>query len=373
MTAGGAEVSGYRPSSTGSRWGEGTELIVEIAQRAAQQAGVFLTARDVERLLAALQVTTNIWELAQRSTVPLLGICSVLRELIDRNYVEVQGERLRLTEMGEQLCRRAGIVPVRSVRCPSCHGRGVDIGVLGEVRDEFLKISADRPSAIRDYDQAYLVEEASLARVAFLLGKGDLEERDVLIIGDDDLISLAAGLTRAPRRILVLEVDERIVGFIRRVADRYGLPVEARVYNVCDPLPEELCHEFDTFVCDPSESFGGLTAFLTRCLLGLRGAGAAGVFGLSRHEASLRKWRDVQRWLLEREAVVTDIVAEFGQYHNWPYYREMRAWPLLPVHPVPERPWYQSCLYRVELLDRPHLENVPFSAEIFMDEEAATF
>lgn len=374
MAKGGSDVSAYGPSPDASPKGEGIVVLQNLAADVRRDKGLFCRARDVARVLAALQVTGNVWEIAQRSMTPLLVVCDVLRRLVEQGYVEIEdNQRLVLTKKGERLCQDAGVPPLRPVRCRQCQGRGIDLKVLEDVREEFLRIVAERPAAIRDFDQAYMVEDASVARVVFLLGRGDLEDRELLIIGDDDLISLAAGLTRLPKRITVLEVDTRLVEFIERVSRQHDLPVEARVYNVCDPLPDDLMGRFDTFVCDPSESMGGLTAFLTRCFLGLKGEGSAGVFGLSFHEASLAKWARIQRWILDRNAVITDIIADFSQYHNWPYYKEMRAWSLLPVQTPPERPWYQSSLYRVELLDRVELVNEPFSPEIFLDEEAATF
>ncbi len=373
MTTGGADVSGRYPSwPTHGREGANT-VLQELADAVRTAQSLFCTARDVERLLAALQVTGNVWELAQRSAVPLLVLYQLLELLRSRRYVRYDGERIELTEHGQRLCQDAHIAPQRVIRCPRCSGRGVDLSVLADVRERFARIAANRPTAVRRYDQAYMVEDATLARVAFLWGQGDLTGKELLIIGDDDLVSVAAALTREPARVVVLEVDQRLIDFINDVARAQDLAIEAVAYDVCQPLPEPYRHRFDTFVCDPSESFGGLTAFLARCLLGLRGQGAAGVFGLSRHEASLQKWHRLQRWLNERSAVITEIRSDFSQYQNWPYVEEMKAWAFLPIRVHPEKPWYQSSLIRVELLDRPQIANEPLSPEIFMDEEAATF
>ncbi len=373
MTTGGPDVSGRRPSSPADGREGARAILAELVQAVRDSQPLFCTPRDVERLLAVLQVTGNIWEVAQRSAVPLLVLYQLLDALHRRGFVRYEDDRVTLTEDGERLAQAAGVAPQRVVRCPRCLGRGVDLSVLAAVREQFSTIAADRPVAVRRYDQAYMVEDATLARVAYLWGQGDLSGKDVLVIGDDDLVSIAAALTREPARIVVLEVDQRLIDFINQVAQSHDLAIEAVTYDVCQPLPERFHARFDTFVCDPSESFGGLTAFLTRCLLGLRGQGAAGVFGLSRHEASLSKWLRLQRWLNERSAVITEIRSDFSQYQNWPYVEEMKAWSFLPVRVHPDKPWYQSSLIRVELLDRPELRNESFTNEIFLDEEAATF
>ncbi|HDN19583.1 MAG TPA: putative methyltransferase, partial [Candidatus Acetothermia bacterium] len=131
---------------------------------------------------------------------------------------------------------------------------------------------------------------------------------------------------------------------------------------------------FDTFFCDPTESLRGFLAFAGRGISALRGPGSAGYMGLTRREASLSKWRAIQKELISSGAAITDIRDDFHDYVNWPYIETMRAWGHLPVKRVPGRdePWYRSALIRIELVEPPRVENVRLEGDIFTDPEAAT-
>jgi predicted methyltransferase len=169
-----------------------------------------------------------------------------------------------------------------------------------------------RPKATPDFDQGYVTPETTVLRLALMAQQGDLVGRDLLLLGDDDLTGIAAALSGLPRRICILDVDERIVSFIRDVArDRGWDHVHAEVYDVRDGLPSHLRGQFDVFFTDPVETVNGLLLFLSRCTEGLRGPGAAGYFGLSYLEASWRKWREIQRGILDMCFAITDMLGAF--------------------------------------------------------------
>ncbi|WJQ05376.1 bis-aminopropyl spermidine synthase family protein [Geobacillus sp. CAMR5420] len=126
-----------------------------------------------------------------------------------------------------------------------------------------------RPKATPDFDQGYVTPETTVRRLALMAQQGDLMGRDILLLGDDDLTSIAAALSGLPRRICVLDVDERIVRFVRDVAQDQGWDhVHAEVYDVRDELPSHLRGQFDVFFTDPVDTVKGLLLFLSRCTEG---------------------------------------------------------------------------------------------------------
>ena len=329
--------------------------------------------RDVERALAALAATEDLWEAARRSRAPLRVVAAVWAELAEAGLLAASDGSLRLTEHGRRWLRELGIAPGVEHTCPTCEGRSVvDFALAEEARERFRALAEDRPAALQQFDQGFVSVETTLARVSSAQQWGDIDGRDVFVLGDDDLVSLAVALAGRPRRVLAVDIDERLVEFIAEAAAREKLPVEAAVYDLREPLPEAWTRAFDTFFCDPTESLRGLTATLGRGLLALRGPGAAGYFGQTHVESSLEKWARVQRFLLDHAAVVTSLVDEFNQYENWEYVREMRAWAWLPDPQPPAHRWYRSAWYRFELLEIPDVPNESLTGNIFDDEEAAT-
>lgn len=348
--------------------------LAHLHRKLVERSQVYVGPRDVERTLMALRTTDDIWEIVERSQVTMRVLCTLLELLTEDGFVEVVNGSIKLTEFGERLCEDNGIASFTSALCKCCHGRTVDISVLGEeVINEFKRISLERPEAIQEFDQGFVTDETTLARVAFMLHRGDLDGKEVAVIGDDDLVSIACALTGKPKRVVALDIDERLIAFIESVKERYSLPNLSTVqHDLREPLPEWMMRAFDVFFTDPTESFVGFKVFIERGLACLKGAGCSGYFGLTHVESSLNKWRSIQSFLLECGAVITDIIDMFNHYVNWGYIESMRSWDWLPVKVRPKGTWYKSALYRIEWLEPVELPMRRYDGNIFEDEEAAT-
>ncbi len=348
--------------------------LAQILEQAGKAAQIPFSPRDGERAWAALLATEDLWEAVRLSHVPMRFLCAYWSQLIAEGLLTASDGKLHLTERGRQLAATVGFAPAREASCAACEGRGVDFRPLfREAAERFLAICQNRPEAIQDYDQGYVTETTTLARIAFAWQRGDLEGKEIIVLGDDDLMSVAAALTGAPKRILALDIDDRLVSFINEVAEQEGLTnLQAVRHDLREPLPDEWLGAFDTFLCDPTESFVGFKAFVERGLLCLKGVGSAGYFGLTHVESSLDKWARIQKFLLDCGAVITDLRDDFNGYINWGYIETMRSWAWLPTKVVPQKVWYCSALYRIELISKPSLENRRLEGNIFEDEEAAT-
>ncbi len=345
-----------------------------IYDQTRQAASVPFTLRDAERALAALLTTDNLWEAIRLSHVPLRALSTFWHQLIKAGLLKAHDGALRLTENGQALAQALGIAPLREATCTHCEGRGVDYRTLPKgVAERFAEIARHRPEAIQAYDQGFVTDATTLSRIAFAWHRGDLEGKSIIVLGDDDLMSIAAALTGAPAHILAIDIDERLIQFINEVARQEGLDrLEAVRYDLREPLPPAWLRRFDTFLTDPTESFLGFKTTIERGLLALRGPGSAGYFGLTHVESSYEKWAQIQRFLLDHGAVLTDLIDDFSAYVNWGYIESMRSWEWLPTHSLPERAWYYSALHRIELLRTPALDNTAVEGDIFSDAEAAT-
>ncbi|MCS7083158.1 MAG: bis-aminopropyl spermidine synthase family protein [Bacteroidetes bacterium] len=350
------------------------KTLEELLALTHRRAPVPFTHRDAERALAALLSTEDLWEAIRWSRAPMRAICAFWEALQERGLLRTTPHGLRLTPEGVAWARELGAGPPPRFYCPACEGRGVDATLLSEeLRARFSRVALRRPEAVQAYDQGFVTEQTTWARVLLAWMRGDLAGKSLFVLGDDDLVSLAAALTGAPRRVLAVDIDERLVRFLRETARAEGLScLEAVQYDLRQPLPESWIGQFDTFFTDPTESLQGLTLTLKRALLALRGTGSAGYFGLTHAESSLSKWAQVQRFLLEHGAVLTELREDFNAYAHWGYMETMRSWAWLPVRVHPKGSWYQSAWYRIELLDPPELSNEPVFGDIFQDEEAAT-
>ncbi|MEM0358867.1 MAG: bis-aminopropyl spermidine synthase family protein [Candidatus Hadarchaeales archaeon] len=282
----------------------------------------------------------GVYELLSVQDGSLKEFLKALESLEKKGKVEVRGDRVRMLEEGRFL---------PGVKCGKCRGTGYSL-TFGKLLKEFRKRTKKRPPPLEGYTQAYMLEEEVVRRVEFIYERGDLQGR-ILVIGDDDLFSIAASLTLLPEEVVVAEIDGRLVEFLNSMARREGWRLRALVYDVRDPLPEELVGKFDVSVTEPVESLPGLELFLSRAVSALKGVGGALYFGLTTLEASRRKWLEVERRLLKMGLVITDIRRNFSLYP--PTFAGEEKTLFFRKFGRATVPWYASSLIRAEVLEGP--------------------
>src|SRR5205823_11629542 len=97
---------------------------------------------------------------------------------------------------------------------------------------------------------SHCTPETNLRRVLYMQTHGALAGKAVLLLGDDDSVSLAVGLVgrllspqgggRLAQRLCVVDTDARILAHIRECAEAAGLSIETVQHDLRDPLPAEL-------------------------------------------------------------------------------------------------------------------------------------
>ncbi len=339
-------------------------MLTDILKSALSETGIKAYPRSIMRVIGALKQTGDFWEIVDISDEPLPLVAYILKKFIEKGIVRAKDNELVLTEdlEGEEF---------HVHRCIECDGRGVVIDDFRKEFETFMELQKNRPPAIRDYDQGYVTHLTTFSRIAVADQKGDLRGKDVIILGDDDLVSIALGLTNLAKRIVVLEIDSRLIDFIKKVSNEYGLDIEAVVYDLQKPIKEDYVSSFDTFFTDPPETIDAFRAFIGRGLVTLRSPRCAGYFGLTRRESSLDKWIKLQEILItEFRVVITDILHNFNVYVNWDY--DMRAFELSPVDSKPKTNWYRSSLYRIETLEGFKGYNDEITGDIYVDAESST-
>ncbi len=350
------------------------EELANIARKVEEKTRIPTYIRSLENILLALTKTDNFWLVVRYSGEPLNLVAESLKQLANNNYVVFDGHRIKLSSKGRAYISELSL-GYDTHYCTNCKGRGIIINNLGDdVIREFLEIHGNRPKAIQEYDQGYVSPEVTLARVALIDSYGDLKGRKILILGDDDLVSLAIGLTKKAKEIAVVEIDKRLTDYIEKISSEHGFNIAVYTMDLRHPLPEELLGRFDTFQTDPPETLKALKLFIGRGISALRGERCAGYFGLTRIDASLDKWLEFQRMLTnDFRVVITDIIRDFNEYIDWDYIDQMYGWKVAPVKVMPEGIWFVSSQYRIETLRGFRGFNDPMLDEdIYVDEELAS-
>ena len=262
-------------------------------------------------------------------------------------------------------------------RCSARDGRGYAVRARSGDLAALERLLEGRPPPRLDRDQRAITAEDCWLRAAFLRERGDLHRTHVLMVGDFDMRSLALALVGGPERIVVLDLDERVVDFLAAAAQRERLPIEARTYDVRRPLDGDLTGAFDLFHCDPVETIAGIRLYLSRGCVALRGLGARICFGLTAIEASRAKWYEIQRLVCAMGFVITDVRRRFSGFpdhdrapeefaYNYPVIDALGAGGV-------EHRWYRSALIRAEAVRPPRplvAGPLELDAALYLDDEA---
>jgi hypothetical protein len=100
----------------------------------------------------------------------------------------------------------------------------LQFGAASSLLQRFKAIVEARPSNTfsdsktgATFDQGSIDYRDVLQRALFVDERGDLADKRLLIVGDDDLFSVVAALSGEPALIVVLEKDPRLVDYINQV------------------------------------------------------------------------------------------------------------------------------------------------------------
>lgn len=316
---------------------------------------------DIARVMRALLEYKDAWQVAGHANVPFADLVDILQKLRERDLLEFQKSELRLTPKGEAFARELHVARAENVGCKQCGGSGFEFELFHDAYHRFLPLLAKRPPAEATYDQGALTADSVFRRLAMMYAHGDVADQRILLLGDDDLLSLALALTGLAREIVVVEIDPRLTAFIEHVAHEQNLKLRVIQHDARERLPIELRAHFDTFVTDPSETIQGLLLFVEKGLAMLApGGGRAGYFGVTLIEASMLKWNVWERHLLQNHALVfTHISEPFSLYGTGmgkgegPEVRDGNGTvggDVPPLRVPPRDPWYRSSFFRVETL-----------------------
>lgn len=184
-----------------------------------------------------------------------------------------------------------------------------------------LQVAADgAPGAKTELDQTHCTVATKLARVLRLHEARALAGQRILVLGDDDLVSVAvahvlarAGRPTAVRRLTVVDTDADVLDWIRAQVTGTGVAVEAVEHDLRHPLPPVLAGAFDVVLTDPPYTVAGAELFLSRAVAGLAAEPGRHVFfsfGARRPAETIA----VQRAMATMGLAIRSLVPGFNSY-----------------------------------------------------------
>jgi predicted methyltransferase len=317
---------------------------------------------EIQILRALKESPKSFWELVALQDSTLSVIATTIRSLME-------GRRIHFDRSTKtfQLLRNETYHPRVDLRCKACNGKGVIVeGIFRKTLRQFISLLAGRPTPDPHYNQGLISFPDLALKASFMYERGDLEDRAILLIGDDDLFSLYLGMLGMVHRILVLDIDKQILRFIEEKARELDLNIETMEFDLNRSLPRQLHNAFDVFISEPPEGIQGMLTFLKRGIRALAEGMGAGYIGITMVESSLPKWYKVQAILTRNRFVITDVLRNFSLYPEgegeWEdFYKDYPIMGKMPIDVGPPNiDWYRSCLIRFEAVPQTSISRNHF-------------
>jgi hypothetical protein len=291
---------------------EGSRIVAEVAGAvglAEGEPGV----RAVISALARLE-PVSIRRISRAAGLPVPIVASVCGELRKRHVVAHE-RPAQLTPAGRELFA-AGELRLQASTCNVCSGRSIVLSdeVAPSVRD-LASVARAAPAPLLEIDQCHCTVETKLRRVLAVHEADSLVGKRVLLLGDDDFVSLAIasvvrrfGSARTIGNLSVVDLDPRVVALARTRLATAPFPVACLRHDLRDPLPDALVAAFDTVLTDPPYTLAGVRLFLSRAAAALRPGGRVFLsFGSRRQETTFCLQEDIVRMGFAIESLVPDF------------------------------------------------------------------
>jgi len=265
--------------------------------------------------------SSRLQDVAREARLPLPVATAVRRELEKAGLLE-RRHGLALTEQGRAVVETDfGFQTKIHVGCPTCHGYGIVIpDALRTILDRLTQIIAAAPSVDVTLDQAPCTPHTSIRRALLMMQAGALEGRRLLLLGDDDSVSIAIGLlSRAlgkgdlTRGVTVVDADERRLSFLRETAEREGISLNVFHHDLRRPLPALLTRSFDVIETDPPYTPEGARLFLARGCEAMANESEGLCFFSFAHRPPAETLQ-LQKIFLELGLAIRSVHPSFNQY-----------------------------------------------------------
>ena len=255
-------------------------------------------------------------QLSRVSGLPVPIVSAICNELRARGIVAAE-RPVQLTPLGRELF---GGVRV-DAECRDCAGHALVVpAALAPVARELAAFAGAAPPPRVELDQSHCTVDTKLRRVLALLEADALAGKRIVLLGDDDLTSVALKLVAealGPRLaiggLVVLDVDLALLGFLDGALAGAPFPVECAEHDLRAPLPGRLRGAADTVFTDPPYTAEGARLFLSR---GVEAAGSGPGRDIF---LALGQRRPLETLALQREIaamglVVRRLARNFNEY-----------------------------------------------------------
>ncbi len=286
----------------------------------------------------------DFWDL-----VPEMGnlpqFVGELKKMLKEEMITISSSMISLTQKGKDQALATQISPSSFFRIEKTFE--IDKTLL----KKFIRIRR-RINKNISWEQLQLTCESVIRKMEIMKRRGDLVNKDIVCIGDDDMFSIALALTKLPKSVTALDIDSNVINYVNETIKKYGYEPTAQVSDFMQEVPESFKKSFDVFVTEPPDTIKGMRLFISRGIECLREHNGIGYVGLIDADLAKNDILQIQKDILETKGIITDM---FDQVANY----EMEKDELKFINGLPEgieaptHSWLFSSLMRIEYFDDP--------------------
>lgn len=247
-----------------------------VVAEVAAAVGLAEGEAGIRDILGALLIAepAAVREVSRLAELPVPIVAAACNELRKRGVVD-RVRPVRLTDAGRKAASAGQ--PDLPVRCPACGGLGMVIPPeLAGLARQLEQAAAGGPAAKPELDQTHCTVASKLGRVLRLHAAHALAGQRIVLLGDDDLISVTiasfaawSGQPAAIRRLTVIDTDPDVLAWAGQQIARTGADAEMVRHDLRQPLPAGLAGSFDVALTDPPYTVAGAELFLSRAVSAL--------------------------------------------------------------------------------------------------------
>ena len=163
-------------------------------------------------------------------------------------------------------------------------------------------VTSLRETPDRSLDQFYATSTTTFRRAKLMAKMGDIHERSLAFLGDDDLTSIACALTHQATSITVFEIDDRLINLIKQISEKLNLDITVVKQDLLKPIDQKYKKSFDTVFTDPPYTPNGISLFVNQAVELLKPEYTSRLYLCYGNSDRAR----------EREVVIQKTISDFG-------------------------------------------------------------
>ncbi len=179
----------------------------------------------------------------------------------------------------------------------------------------FSELQQNRPHPKRELDQFLATPETVIKRALYLHRNNEIYKRKVLLLGDDDLTSVALAFLHTADQIHVVDIDREVLDTVEQVTKKYSLPIQTMHADFRNDNLVSLSNQFDVVFTDPPYTTNGISLFLDRGITSIQRRNSSSIyFCYGNSSRATERTLEVQKMVLGKKLVFTSLEKNFNEY-----------------------------------------------------------